>query len=92
MIETERIGDSVTTVRILAWNCAMALHRKAQVFTGLRPDIAVISECGMSSVAALEPLGYAGTWVGANPHKGLGIFARKPLWPRLLGRPRGNVG
>ncbi len=66
----------------------MALHRKAQVFTGLRPDIAVISECGMSSVAALEPLGYAGTWVGANPHKGLGIFARKPLWPRLLGRPR----
>jgi exodeoxyribonuclease III len=75
-------------MRILAWNCAMALHKKARTFAALKPDIAVISECGRGSVPALEALGYAGVWVGANPHKGLGVFVRKPLRPRLLGRAR----
>ena len=75
-------------MRILAWNCAMALHKKAQAVAGLRPDIAVIPECGKNSVAALERLGYAGVWVGANPHKGLGVFVRRPLEARLLARPR----
>jgi exodeoxyribonuclease III len=66
----------------------MALHKKRQVFASLRPDVAVISECGDSSVSALEALGYAGAWVGANPHKGLGVFVHKPLRPRLLCKPR----
>jgi hypothetical protein len=51
-------------MRILAWNCAMALHKKAEAFAELEPDIAVISECGRSSVTALDALGYAGVWVG----------------------------
>ena len=75
-------------MRILAWNCAMALHKKVSAIAGIHPDIAVIPECGKSSVAALEQIGYAGAWVGANEHKGLGVFVRAPLRPRLLSRPR----
>lgn len=71
-------------LRILAWNCAMALHKKTEAFATLRPDIAVISECGKGSLAALESLGYAGVWTGSNPHKGLGIFVRAPLRPRMV--------
>jgi len=66
-------------MRILAWNCAMALHKKAQAFAALRPDIAVIPECGKSSVAALERLGYAGAWVGSSPPSSV---ARQPSAPR----------
>jgi endonuclease/exonuclease/phosphatase family protein len=62
----------------------MVLHKKARVVNALRPDIAVISECGESAVSSLEPFGYAGAWVGSNPHKGLGLFVRKPLHPRPL--------
>jgi len=66
----------------------MALQKKVQALAALQPDVAVIPECGESSVSALEQAGYAGVWVGANRHKGLGVFVRKPLHPRLLVRPR----
>jgi endonuclease/exonuclease/phosphatase family metal-dependent hydrolase len=75
-------------MRLLAWNCAMALHKKAQAVARLQPDIAVISECGESSVLSLEQFGYAGVWVGSNRHKGLGLFVRKPLHPRPLPQPK----
>lgn len=75
-------------MRIVAWNCAMALHKKANALAALGCDVAVISECGKSSLATLEQLGYAGVWVGSNPHKGLGIFARKPLRPHLICKPK----
>ena len=75
-------------MRILAWNCAMALHKKVCAVVALRPDIAVISECSENSLSSLEPLGYTGIWVGSNPHKGLGLFVRKPLHPRPMRQPQ----
>jgi hypothetical protein len=30
---------------LVAWNCAVALHRKFGVLLSLRPDVAVIAEC-----------------------------------------------
>ncbi len=33
------------TLRILTWNCQMALRKKHELLASLRPDIAVIQEC-----------------------------------------------
>ena len=61
-------------MRIVAWNCAMALHRKIDALMALRPDLAVISEAAeperlldRAPVLADASL----VWVGGNPHKGL---------------------
>jgi exodeoxyribonuclease III len=71
-------------MRLLAWNCAMALHKKAEDVADLGADIAIISECAKISVSCLEQFGYEGLWVGSNPHKGLGLFVRRPLRPLQL--------
>ena len=65
-------------MRLVAWNCAMALHRKFEALLALKPDIAVISEC--AEPARLEARGLdcgAGQplWIGDNPNKGLAVFA-----------------
>lgn len=65
----------------------MGLQKKAHEVAALKPDIAVIPECGESSMSALERYGYEGIWVGSNPHKGLAAFVRRPLHPRLLCTP-----
>jgi exodeoxyribonuclease-3 len=66
-------------MRIVAWNCNMALDRKAEGLLALRPDIAVICECaeparmrarGRAAWIESEPV-----WIGRNPHKGLAVFA-----------------
>ena len=61
-------------MRIVAWNCAMALHRKIGALTALRPDLAVISEAAepgrlLEQAPALADASLV--WVGENPHKGL---------------------
>ena len=66
-------------MRIVAWNCNMALDRKVDVLLDLAPDIAVVCECAeperlrlrsKSSWMQGEPV-----WIGRNPHKGLAVFA-----------------
>jgi exodeoxyribonuclease-3 len=66
-------------MRLVAWNCNMALHRKIDALLALRPDVAVISECAeplrlretsKSSWIETEPV-----WFGRNADKGLGVFA-----------------
>lgn len=32
-------------MRLVTWNCGMALHRKFEALLGLEPDIAVVCEC-----------------------------------------------
>jgi hypothetical protein len=66
-------------MRIVAWNCNMALDRKVDVLLDLAPDIAIVCECAeperlrlrsRSSWIQGEPV-----WIGRNPHKGLAVFA-----------------
>jgi exodeoxyribonuclease-3 len=66
-------------MRIVAWNCNMALERKVESLLGLAPDIAIVCECAeperlrlrsKSSWMEGEPV-----WIGRNPHKGLAVFA-----------------
>jgi hypothetical protein len=65
-------------MRIVIWNCAMALHRKCEFLTELRPDIAVIAECAEPDILRKKAPGFAFAdcqWGGQSEHKGLGVFA-----------------
>ena len=65
-------------MRLVFWNCNMALHAKLPALAALRPDIAVISECATPEIVRRKaPLLMPGSavWVGQNPQKGLGILA-----------------
>jgi exodeoxyribonuclease-3 len=75
-------------MRLVAWNCNMALHRKFEALRRLEPDIAVICECAepVRLLARGELKGLSGdpVWIGRNPHKGLAIFAFNGYAVRLL--------
>lgn len=61
-------------MRIVAWNCARALHRKIDALMALRPDVAVISEAAKPKllVARAPELADASlVWVGKYPNQGL---------------------
>jgi exonuclease III len=66
-------------MRIVAWNCRMALARKRQHLYALQPDIAVIPECARPDLELCLHDGFDGRWFGNNPRKGLGVLVRKPL-------------
>ena len=51
-------------MRLVAWNCNMALHRKLAALLALKPDVAVLSECA-SPERLVERLG-AGALDGAS--------------------------
>ena len=66
-------------MRLVAWNCNMALHRKRAALHTLKPDVAVLSECASPERLA-ERLGADGlscdpVWIGANRDKGLAVLA-----------------
>ncbi len=65
-------------MRIVAWNCNMALHRKLEALLALEPDVAVISECARRERLE-ERMGGVGldadmVWVGRNRDKGLAVL------------------
>jgi hypothetical protein len=64
-------------LRIVTWNCGMALARKAPSLLALKPDIAVVQECSKSSVDDLHGHGFTGLWFGANLNKGLAVFCNE---------------
>jgi hypothetical protein len=56
----------MTHLRIVTWNCGMALARKAPSLLALHPDIAVVQECSKKSPDVLNSLGFSGLWFGTN--------------------------
>ena len=74
-------------MRLVAWNCNMALHRKRDALLRLKPDVAVVCECadpqrlrsrGGGAWLDTEPI-----WVGQNPNKGLAVFTFNGFSARL---------
>jgi len=62
-------------LRIVSWNCNMALRLKFDRLLSLRPDVAVIQECAdPDGPKGWRPDCAAYDWIGFNPDKGLGIF------------------
>jgi exodeoxyribonuclease-3 len=68
-------------VRLVAWNCRSAFHRKFECLLDLAPDVAVVAECANLELLGRDATGLAPTsavWVGSNPRKGLGVFSFGP--------------
>ncbi len=74
-------------MRLVTWNCNMALHRKIDALLALEPDIAVVSECAMPEILRSreraswiesEPV-----WIGENRNKGLAVFTFNGYAARL---------
>jgi exodeoxyribonuclease-3 len=64
-------------MRIVIWNCNMALHDKYEHLLALAPDIAVIPECANVDLIrrnAPDFVPSSSIWIGDNRHKGLGVF------------------
>jgi exodeoxyribonuclease-3 len=64
-------------MRLVAWNCNMALPRKWDALMALRPDVAVVSECAAPEILmskGIETTPDNCIWMGKSQHKGLGIF------------------
>ena len=82
-------------VRLVTWNCCMALHRKFDAVLRLKPDIAIICECAeparLAGFAGMNGFGSDAVWIGHNTHKGLAVFAfngytvrlAEPFYPTL---------
>lgn len=64
-------------LRLVTWNCAMALRNKWAQLLSLAPDVAVIQECEQPE---RWPAGACTSfvWDGSNPHKGLAILTFGP--------------
>ena len=65
-------------MRLVTWNCNMALHRKLEALRSLAPDVAVLCECARPDIVAeragLASLGADSVWIGTNDHKGLAVL------------------
>jgi hypothetical protein len=64
-------------LRIVSWNCNMALRHKFEALPSLRPDVAIIQECAEPNRDAgggWPPACRDAAWIGFNAQKGLGIF------------------
>jgi len=76
-------------MRLIAWNCAGAFHRKLEPMMALEPDIAVVSECAEPDVLAaramLPDFAAPPIWTGRNPNKGLAVFFFNGAAGRLHG-------
>jgi exonuclease III len=72
-------------VRIVVWNCRMALAKKRELLYALCPDVAVIPECSRDAMRVCKDDGFDTRWWGENKHKGLGVLAAKP-WTLENGR------
>jgi exodeoxyribonuclease III len=68
-------------MRIVIWNCNMALHDKYEHLLALAPDIAVIPECANVDLIREKAPNFvpsSSIWIGDNRHKGLGVFTFGP--------------
>lgn len=72
-------------MRIVAWNCNMALDKKLERLRDLQPDVAVVPESANPDRLAQRGVdGLTYEWIGENPNKGLGVigFNGSRLRPR----------
>jgi exodeoxyribonuclease-3 len=74
-------------MRVVAWNCNMALDRKVDVLLEPAPDIAIVCECAEPERLRLRSksswMQSPPVWIGRNRHKGLAVFAFNGYTVRL---------
>ena len=65
-------------LRIVVWNCAMALDSKFDALLALEPHLAIVPECAEPDILRRKAPSFEFRdveWTGENPTKGLGVFA-----------------
>lgn len=73
-------------IKVVTWNCAMALRRKLSEVSGFAAHVMVLQECSRADAYLLETIGLKlACWTGNNQHKGLALAARPEL--KLTARP-----
>jgi len=88
-------------MKIVTWNCNGALRNKLDCLNELDADLYVIQECENPNKSTKLFQKWAGSflWVGENPNRGIGVFAKNDLiiqklnWRRkytLPGAPKGS--
>jgi hypothetical protein len=69
-------------MRIVVWNCNMALHKKLDAPARIAPDVVVLPEAGEPSRLP-ERMVSAATrtyeWIGGISYKGFGVMAFAPF-------------
>ena len=81
-------------MRIVVWNCNMALHRKLDALMRIAPDVVVLPEAGEPSKVLPQVLTSADRtyeWIGNNAHKGLGVMAFEPFYLQRACLPDRNL-
>jgi endonuclease/exonuclease/phosphatase family metal-dependent hydrolase len=82
-------------MKVVTWNCAMALQKKFQKLLTLDADIIVIQECSQPFIEQINrSKGWSSVWFGNNLNKGLAVLVRAPwtirgaqtLKPRWAGK------
>ena len=64
-------------MKLVGWNCCMALHDKLPLLADLSPDVAVVPECANIATLRRKAPGSmppSVAWIGDNPNNGLGVF------------------
>ena len=82
-------------MRLITWNCNMAIHNKFDTLLALRPDVALLQECASPDIPVAQPVYAASSshaWTGTLATKGLAVlgFGAWSVAPLLAG-PRGNL-
>jgi exodeoxyribonuclease-3 len=68
-----------TAMKLVTWNCAMALHKKHEKLLKFDADIMVIQECSRAFIKQSgRSQGWSSAWFGKNLNKGLGVIAKAP--------------
>jgi exodeoxyribonuclease-3 len=66
-------------MKLVTWNCAMALHKKHEKLLTLGADILVIQECSRKFIRQIDRTeGWSSAWFGRNPNKGLAVIVKAP--------------
>jgi len=66
-------------MKLVTWNCAMALQKKFEKLLTLDADIFVIQECSQSFIEQISRSeGWSSVWLGKNLNKGLAVLVRAP--------------
>jgi exonuclease III len=64
-------------MRIITWNCNMALGKKARAVLELQPHVLIVQECSEQDMRSLDA--HHVSWVGGNRHRGLGVAVFQDL-------------
>ena len=67
-------------MKLVTWNCYMALQKKLDALLASNGDVMVIQECSKKSIDLINNMkNFSAKWIGTNLNKGLGLIVKHPF-------------